>query len=164
MKPGTGLHPRPGNASYLKKYFPDIDAESWSSVWLPSQLGENVQEIHDRASNFMDTFIPEVQRRFPPDVHARILLVSHAATTIVLARALLDNRELPLRVGCCTLTEAVRDNDGWKAKSLATGDHLKGGIERDWGFDDIMISQGEVIFIQVDKLTPWLIVSFSGRP
>lgn len=109
-------------------------------------MGENVKEVHDRASGFLDTFIPEVQRRFPPEVHARILLVSHAATTIVLARALFKDRELPLRVGCCTLTEAIREGSGWKAKSLATGDHLKGGIERDWGFDDIMISHGEVFF------------------
>jgi transcription factor C subunit 7 len=42
--------------------------------------------------------------------HERILLVSHAATTIGLVRALLGDEEIErrMRVGCCTLTKLHR--------------------------------------------------------
>jgi hypothetical protein len=81
----------------------------------------------------------------------RILLVSHAATTIALARALLGNRTLALRVGCCSLTEMKRlpgasdkVSGGWEGLKMADGAHLKEGASRDWGFEDIVIANGEV--------------------
>ncbi|KAJ6604699.1 histidine phosphatase superfamily [Mycena vulgaris] len=124
---GTGLHPAPG----LRR-------------------GEDVHEVHARAAGFLDALVPEVERRFP-EAHARILLVSHAATTIALARALLGDRALPLRVGCASLTELVRKRDvipilgGWDARRLADGAHLKDGASREWGFEDIEISNGVVV-------------------
>ncbi|KAJ7293626.1 histidine phosphatase superfamily [Mycena rebaudengoi] len=148
---GTGLHPRPGSAASLRAYFPaEIDAAAWSSVFYPTRKGEDVREVHARAGSFLDVFIPEVERRFP-GVHERILLVSHAATTIALARELLGERDLPLRVGCCSLTEVTRRSDvipilgGWAPKRLADGSHLKDGASREWGFEDIEISNGQVV-------------------
>ena len=80
------------------------------------------------------------------------MLVSHAATVIALARSLCGDRGLPLRVGCCSLTEFARkegDQDwkvigGWEAKRLADGAHLKDGASREWGFEDIEIADGKV--------------------
>jgi hypothetical protein len=79
------------------------------------------------------------------------MLVSHAATTIALVRGLLGNRNLPVRVGCCSLTEFVRKegNDqkvigGWEVKKFVDGTHLKDGALRDWGFEDVVIANEDV--------------------
>ncbi|KAF5375041.1 hypothetical protein D9758_000243 [Tetrapyrgos nigripes] len=147
----TGLHPRPGSASSLKTHFPQIDPEGWSSIYYPSRKGEDVQELHDRAKDFLVHFVPHVERRLPEHQHKRVLFFSHAATVIVLARELIGKRDLPLRVGCCTLSEFVRKPEGkdvaggWEAKRLATGDFLTGGVQRDWGMEDIEIENGKVV-------------------
>lgn len=146
--PGTGLHPRPGRVSELQSYFSEIDP-SWSSVWCPSRKGEDVEEVHVRIDDFLRVFIPGVERKYPGK-HTRILLVSHAATTIALVRSLLGDKNLPLRVGCCSLSEFIRAPNmpgvvgSWKAIRLADGDHLTEGASRDWGFEDIEIARGKV--------------------
>jgi transcription factor C subunit 7 len=150
VAPGTGLHPRPYSTTSLQALFPEID-DSWSSLWYPSRKGETVDEVHERTAGFLEAFIPEVERRMPTN-HSRILLVSHAATIITLTKELVGDRALPLRVGCCTLTNLKRKTDakqvlgGWEAKTLATGSHLHDGSQRDWGFADIVVSSdGKVI-------------------
>jgi transcription factor C subunit 7 len=142
--------------------FPEIN-DSWSSLWYPTRKGETVDEVHDRTAGFLEVFIPEVERRMPT-THSRILLVSHAATVIALTRELVGDRNLPLRIGCCTLTDLRRKTDakvlgGWTAKTLASGDHLRGGIQRDWGFEDIFISDGKVGFLVHQPLTCDLLYS-----
>ncbi|KAI0322725.1 histidine phosphatase superfamily [Amylostereum chailletii] len=150
VAPGTGLHPRPSSATSLRQYFSQIDDQAWSSIWYPSRRGEDVGQVHDRAAGFVEAFVPEVQRRFG-DAHKRVLLVSHAATVITLARALLDDRTMPLRIACCSLTtlnkkaKAEKEVGGWEVAVLAGGVHLKEGLQRDWGFEDIEIADGEVI-------------------
>ncbi|KAJ3479925.1 hypothetical protein NLI96_g8707 [Meripilus lineatus] len=104
--PGSGLHPRPASASSLRSWFSDIDP-SWSSVFYPSRKGEDVTAVHDRAAGVLETLVSEVRRRFPGE-HERILLISHAATIIALTRELLGDRDLPLRVGCCSVTHMVK--------------------------------------------------------
>ncbi|KAG5648030.1 hypothetical protein DXG03_007065 [Asterophora parasitica] len=147
--PGTGLHPRPGSADSLKQYFSEIDP-SWSSVWYPSRMGEAVDEVHDRVNGFLEALAAQVERQFPGQ-HKRVLLVSHAATTIALARSLLGDRNLPLRVGCCSISEFDRREGNqavlgaWEAPRLADGAHLKEGASRDWGFEDIEIARGKVV-------------------
>lgn len=154
--PGSGLHPRPAPASAQRTYFPEVD-DSWSSIWYASRKGEDVDGCHDRCRGFLSALIPEIERRFG-DKHKRILLVSHAATIIALSRELVGNRTLPLRVGCCTISEfsARPGGDGavgtWQAKRLADGSFLKNGAERDWGFEDIEIANGMVSVI----LTPYM--------
>lgn len=154
VEPGTGLHPRPSDAGAQKAYFPEID-DSWSSVWYPSRLGEGLAAVHDRARGFLTVLIPEVQRRFGGH-HKRILLVSHAATIIVLARELTGNRNLSFRVACCSLTvldhKVAPASEGdsppptvvgsWTARSLGVGDYLKDGLLRAWGFEDAVITDG----------------------
>ncbi|KXN89984.1 Transcription factor tau 55 kDa subunit [Leucoagaricus sp. SymC.cos] len=155
--PGTGLHPRPGSAASLQTFFPEIDP-SWISVWYPTQKGEDVSEVHDRTDGFLSVFIPQVEKIFEGK-HKRVLLVSHAAPAITLVRSLVVNRELPLRVGCCSLSELVPrtslENGSvsstgvntvvrfWEARKLANGDHLEKGASRDWGFEDIVIEAGK---------------------
>ncbi|KAH9042337.1 histidine phosphatase superfamily [Lactarius hengduanensis] len=146
VEPGTGLHPRPSSASALKAHFPEID-DSWSSLWYCSRKGEDVEALHDRIAGFLTVFVPEVQRRFS-GAHKRILLVSHAATVIALARELVGERSLSFRAACCSLTATLQQLavvGGWTARVLSDGSHLKDGAQRDWGFEDIAIADGQVI-------------------
>lgn len=150
--PGTGLHPRPGSASALKTLFPSVDAEDWSTIWYPSRKGEDVDQVHARVAGMLEALVPAVESKFG-DRHKKILLVTHAATAIAVVRALVGDRELPLRVGTCSVTEMVRKDDAardgkvsgaWEAKVLADGKHLKDGASRDWGFEDIIVKDGKV--------------------
>ncbi|KAI6136671.1 histidine phosphatase superfamily [Pisolithus sp. B1] len=134
VAPGTGLHPRPKAASELRAYFPEIDP-SWSSVWYPPREGEDVEQVHARVNGLLELLVPEVESRFS-DKHKCILLVSHAATVIALCRGLLAQPDMPLRVGCCSLSTFTR-------KPGAIG--ILDGMARDWGFEDIQISNGKVI-------------------
>ena len=107
--------------------------------------------------------------------HARVLLVSHAATVIALARALTGDAGLAggMRVGCCTLTTlertgvaaagaalppipaagaalfSSRDVIGrgeWTVRGVpADGAFLAGGAERCWGMADIETHVGVVV-------------------
>ncbi|KAI6047604.1 histidine phosphatase superfamily [Pisolithus marmoratus] len=134
---------------YSPAYIPEIDP-SWSSIWYPSRTGEDVDQVHARVNGFLELFIPEVERRFS-DKHKCILLVSHAATVIALCRGLLAQPDMPLRVGCCSISEFTRKPGAvgivgaWEPKLLADGSHLKDGSSREWGFEDIQISNGKVI-------------------
>jgi len=148
--PGTGLHPRPGPASSLKQWFPEIDPEGWSTSWYPSRRGEDVGEILDRADGYLSVFIPHLERVYPQ--HKVIMLVTHAATTIALTKSLLGDRNLPVRVGCCSLGEFVKKKGedwnvigGWEAKRVADGAHLQDGASREWGFEDIEVADGKVV-------------------
>ena len=112
-----------------------------------------MEEIHDRTDGYLTVFIPHVERLYPQ--HKVIMLVSHAATVITLVKSLCGNRKLPIRVGCCSLTELVRKEGddwkvigGWEVKKLADGTHLEGGAPRDWGFEDIEVAHGKVTIVR----------------
>lgn len=163
---GTGLHPRPASASILKQWFPKIDPAGWSTTWYPSRRGESVEEIHDRVNGCLSVFIPHLERVYPQ--HKVIMLVSHAATIIALVRGLLGNRNLPVRVGCCSLTEFARKEGedwkvigGWEVKKFVDGTHLKDGTLRDWGFEDVEFAKGEVI-IAIKAFLKLLLITSPG--
>ncbi|OCB90140.1 phosphoglycerate mutase-like protein [Sanghuangporus baumii] len=149
VKPDTGLHPRPASANDLKSFIPQINP-SWSSIWYPTRKGELVEEAHDRAGGCIELFHSAIDWRLPGQ-HKRILLVSHAATVIALTRELVGDRELPLRIGCCSLTVLDRKQGrtgvrgAYEAVKLNSGDHLEHGASRDWGFEDIVIKDGKVV-------------------
>ncbi|KAJ3544948.1 hypothetical protein NM688_g5686 [Phlebia brevispora] len=149
VQPGTGLHPRPAQATTLRQWFPEIDP-SWKSIWYPSRKGEDVDECHDRTAGFLEAFVPEVEQRFGQQ-HKRILLVSHAATIIALNHSLLGDRQIPMRIGCCSLSvmkrkeSAPKIEGGWVALKIGDGSHMKEGATREWSFDDVVIQDGKVI-------------------
>ncbi|KIM48162.1 hypothetical protein M413DRAFT_439882 [Hebeloma cylindrosporum] len=153
--PGTGLHPRPGSTSSLQAFFPQVDP-SWETLFYPSRKGETVAELHSRIDTFISAFGPALTRRLPAERTRRVLMVSHAATTIALVRSLTGEREMHMKVGCCSLTELERREDlekdrledvigVWKPIMLVSGDHLKGGSSREWGFEDIEVEKGRVV-------------------
>ena len=106
--------------------------------------------MHDRAGEFLELLHARLEQ-VRDKGHTKILLVSHAATVIALARELLNDRKLPLRIGCCSLT-ILKRKDGqsglkgaYEAFTLGSGDHLSQGASRDWGFEDIEVGEsGEV--------------------
>jgi hypothetical protein len=122
-----------------------------------------VLEIHDRSAGFLEVFVPEVERRMPT-THSRILLVAHAAPIAALTRELLGDRNLPLKVGCCSLTDVKRKTGakvlgGWTTKALVSGDHLSQGIQRAWGFQDVEIADAKVRFFCGSSFIPDLLDS-----
>ncbi|KAJ2931140.1 hypothetical protein H1R20_g5961, partial [Candolleomyces eurysporus] len=157
--PGTNLlHPRPGPPLSLIQYFPEIDTSLWpSSLWYPSRQGETVEEVHSRAEGFLSLFPQALDKKHPTIDRTRVLMVSHAATVIALARGLVGDREIPLKVGCCTVTELNLKPDqaeegrekgllgAYHPVKLADGAHLKGGALREWGFDDVEVEKGRVV-------------------
>lgn len=154
VAPGTGLHPRPVSAAELRAFFSEIDADTWSPVYYPPRKGEEVEEVHDRAARTLEGLSMTLNSGRLPGEHERIVLCTHAATAIALVRALLNEREYPLRIGCCTVSifDRVAPADQgmlgpkfWKAIKLGDGSHLKQGAQRDWGFEDIELENGKVV-------------------
>ncbi|KAF9512629.1 hypothetical protein BS47DRAFT_1376945 [Hydnum rufescens UP504] len=193
VTPGTGLHPRPGSASSLQKYFPLIDSR-WKPTWYPSRKGETLRELHNRTASFLRAFLARQDlASIPPsspdspahdnadlatDVqlelgkHKRILFLGHGASVIALAKELSGDMDMELRVGCCSLTTLVPKpnaqrsaiisslspseviNAGgpkgnallgqWDVVSKADASFLAGGVERDWGLEDVVLD-GQVV-------------------
>lgn len=158
VKAGTGLHPRPISAQELLLYFDVIDP-SWTPTYLVTRKGELVSDLYTRAEEFLKAFVERVESKGVGGGHERVLLVSHAATVIALAQALLQDDSIgrTLRVGCCTLTifdhKGTTTEDGtvlgssiWQPRGeLAFGNFLTNGIERDWGMEDIDAVNGVVV-------------------
>ncbi|KAF9056210.1 phosphoglycerate mutase-like protein [Panaeolus papilionaceus] len=153
VTPGTGLHPRPGSTESLQSFFPEVDS-SWQTLYYPTRKGETVEEVHDRTDTFASAFVDAIAQRLPAEKQKRILLVTHAATVIALARTFIGEREVPMKAGCCSLTELERRRGengahrilgGFKPVMLVSGQHLKGGSSREWGFEDIEVEKGRVV-------------------
>lgn len=157
VKEGTGLHPKPVPAEKLVRFFDRIDP-SYSPTFLVTRKGESVPDLYRRGEEFLAAFIQRLERDTSASRHERILLVTHAATVITLAQALLGDESIrrTLRVGCCTLSTFDRVSDSvdgvplgnsvWAARgNLAIADFLTNGVERDWGMNDIEVLDGVVV-------------------
>jgi transcription factor C subunit 7 len=149
--PGTGLHPIPPPAETAASAFPSLHIDAaWRPTWVPSRKGESVEELHNRCQGFLRTFIPRTEQ-LHGGRHKAILLVSHAATAIALTREFVGDRNLSMRVACCSLTTLIRPPEDcaqavgvWQSRGLATGDFLRGGLERSWGFEDVELDDHQV--------------------
>lgn len=145
VTPHTGLHPRPPPAEALKEFVPSVDA-SWAPTWQATRAGETVDELYARVGGFLSVFIPRLESQ---DKHTRILFMSHAATVIALLHELLETR-VPARIGCATLSTLQRASGdvlrAWEpVGKLAHADFLSGGVQRDWGMEDVEIADGQVV-------------------
>jgi transcription factor C subunit 7 len=78
------------------------------------------------------------------------LIFTHGATTITLVRELSGDENLPIRVGCCSLSIMVRKRNAkkvvgeWEALVVGDGTYLSDGTSREWGFEDIEVANGVV--------------------
>jgi transcription factor C subunit 7 len=109
---------------------------------------------------FTDVFLSEVEQRLPVEKHARILLVSHAAPVVALARGLVGDKDLPFRPGCCSLTEIVPKDGGWAVAVLGGGAHLSETSTdwRPWGFVDLESNYGKVSDVRSCAVTAFLLM------
>jgi transcription factor C subunit 7 len=161
----TGLHPRPGSLEFLHSFFPEVATEGWPTVFYPPRKGEDVEAVHERASATLCALLTQLERA-SPNKHQTIVLFTHAATAIALARGLLDDRQREMRIGCCTLSTFQRNPDApkdtalgpgvWTAEMIGSGAHLKEGAQRDWGFEDIQTADGKVCW-KLHHSRIWLI-------
>lgn len=75
-----GWHPRPPGASVLERDFALVDAAAKpDSLLVPSQLGETVSELHERARRALELLIASIESEPSTSQPKAILLVSHAA-------------------------------------------------------------------------------------
>lgn len=154
VAPGTGLHPRPGSSESLQALVPEVNAASWPTLLYPSRKGETIAQVHDRIDTFALAFIPALERRLPGKLHQRLLFITHAATAITLVRTFIGDREFQMKAGCCALSVLERNRNvdprliigGWKAQTIASTDHLSGGVAREWGFENVEVDKGRVSF------------------
>lgn len=164
VEAGTGLHPRPGNAHSLKQYFPLIDT-SYSSTWLVSRHGESLEEVHRRTDDFLEAFVPRVEGGDPAPLvhhassgvatHKKIILIGHAASCIMLIKSLAGSKVdgADIRIGTCSVTRMEKESAGGirgafkVVGQMGDASFLTNGVERDWGFRDILVdeSTGRVI-------------------
>lgn len=164
VEAGTGLHPRPGNAHSLKQYFPLIDT-SYSSTWLVSRHGESLEEVHRRTDDFLEAFVPRVEGGDPAPLahhassgvatHKKIILIGHAASCIMLIKSLAGSKVdgAEIRIGTCSVTRMEKESEGGilgafkVVGQMGDASFLTNGVERDWGFRDILVDEttGRVI-------------------
>ncbi|WWC58865.1 uncharacterized protein I303_101410 [Kwoniella dejecticola CBS 10117] len=99
--PDTGLHPRPSSPSTLSKHFPSGSINTdYASTVFPSRKGESFKALHERAELFVEAWISKIE-----DIHPEVksvVIFAHAASIIVLGRALTGDRDLDVVAGCAS--------------------------------------------------------------
>ncbi|GAA5895698.1 hypothetical protein JCM5296_007395, partial [Sporobolomyces johnsonii] len=167
-----GLHPALSTASFLQSFFPRVSTSApapsssasssstpWSPLLAPPRTGESMHEIHLRCVALARRVVPALEQRGV----RKVVLFSHAATVIALARALAgdlrgveehgegrewrDEERLACRAATCSVTkfERVRNDGGgdmeedggmgrWKREWDGRTDFLEKGEERHWEF------------------------------
>ncbi|PWN47320.1 phosphoglycerate mutase-like protein [Violaceomyces palustris] len=139
--PETGLHPSPARAETMREWFPTLSL-SWEPLLYPSNRGEDVAELHQRARRCLEL----IEKRCQALGLQRVLLVSHAATLIALGRALLEDdlkRTIQIGTGTASLSKYTRRiNDGvvgsvWKQELNGDASFLRKGVEREWSFEHV---------------------------
>ncbi|KLO12352.1 phosphoglycerate mutase-like protein [Schizopora paradoxa] len=151
VEPETGLHPRPGGAKEVKKHIEQVDPV-WKSTYYPSRKGEWIHELHSRCGEVLNILGAAIEEDYSGQ-HRNVLLFSHGAPIIAFTRELVGDRDLPLRIGCCSLTELSRKPGAdstslvgmFEPVRLASGDHLAEGAQRCWGFDNYITKDGEAV-------------------
>ncbi|KAF6767524.1 Histidine phosphatase superfamily, clade-1 [Kalmanozyma brasiliensis GHG001] len=133
---GTGPHPTPAPAAYMKEYIPELSL-SWSPLLHPDPAGETISQLHARARTVLD----RIQTRCAELGISRVLLCSHAATIIAMGRVLLDDdadgrRTKFVGAGTASLSKYTRRDggQGWTQELNGDASFLPGGVEREWHF------------------------------
>lgn len=136
-RPHYDHSPIPASTKDLaQKYFPDnLVDESYESIVTDCRMHESYEELLERAKYFVNGLIERLDKT-QPEIE-NILIVTHAATKIVLGRAILKDDDIYIRTGTCSLDTYVRDPETpekWTAESLGETSYLTNGEEMHWGF------------------------------
>lgn len=141
-----GLHPRALQASELVQHCPRIDPLHQSLVY-PSQRGESMVGVHDRANDVLTKLISQVERNDTQNEIKHVVIFTHAATLIAMGRALTNDPDLPIRSGTCSIGKykrllTAKDQRGglgiWEQTMNGETSFLEGGEERHWEFSYIV--------------------------
>ncbi|GAA5979895.1 hypothetical protein JCM11641_007579 [Rhodosporidiobolus odoratus] len=155
-----GLHPALAEASFLQQFFPAIPSssstnEGWEYLLTPPRTGESMRAIHARCVSLFPRLVEAAEKRGAK----KLILFSHAATCIALARAFAgdlseellrgaepgkeeklgqwkDEERLQVRAATCSATKFSRRKEGetWKRVWDGRTDFLDKGEERRWDF------------------------------
>lgn len=142
-----GLHPLALSADELREWFPTIggtlNADRRTSLLYPSRKGESKEAVHARALEAITRIVRSLDERIPSSGGERgrgetVVIFTHAATNIALARALCDDPGMDVRSGCCSVGkyERVRGRESeraglgaWQRTMNGNCDFLQNGEE-----------------------------------
>ncbi len=116
----------------LQETFPLVDV-SQRSLFEGFPEPETVEELQRRVKEFVRLF--EAAETFEDG--KRIVLVSHAATSIILIQELLRKPDFNEPISVCSKTVLFKANgsDRWHLKSEpGSSTHLSGGVSFPWNF------------------------------
>jgi transcription factor C subunit 7 len=132
-------HPSAASPLKLKQFFSNLKQDYESLVKVPSQ-GETQQELEERCKEAFKMVLKDLNDN-APEVKT-ILVVSHAAPRIALARALAGDNTLPIRTGVCSLDKFVLKPHqqptigNYQLEYTGKTDFLKDGEEMHWSFEN----------------------------
>ncbi|ORZ22223.1 histidine phosphatase superfamily [Absidia repens] len=121
-----------------QKLFPELDfqVDYVSSVEVPDGP-ETVAKCHQRTQKGLDNLIKQLDDEGEVST---ILLSGHAATVITAVRTLMDDPNLAVKSGTCSLAKLVRRSDSdtgsgqWDLVLNGDCSHLSNGEQRSWMF------------------------------
>jgi len=116
----------------LQETFPLVDT-SQRSLYTHFPDPETVEELQRRVKEYVRLF--EAAETF--EEGKRIVLVSHAATSIILIQELLRQPDFNEPISVCSKTVLFKANegDGWHLRSEpGSSTHLSGGVSFPWNF------------------------------
>lgn len=119
--------------SELKKLFPKLDIENYtSSIPLPTKV-ETMHDCHLRVKKGLDILVDTLDSdKEQPQI---VLLSGHAASAICAVRALLNDSRYYVNAGTCSLSHLIRQEDkSWKILENGDCSHLSQGEQRSWMF------------------------------
>lgn len=98
----------------------------------------------ERSNLFLDQLISRLNME-SPEIET-IAVFTHAATKISLGRVLLKDSDAEIRTGVCSLDTYVLENDKWTAKAIGETHYLTDGEEMHWGFGELKIFRGALVY------------------
>ncbi|ODV89708.1 hypothetical protein CANCADRAFT_27754 [Tortispora caseinolytica NRRL Y-17796] len=123
-------HPSPASPEVLQQFFPDIAiAKDYEPTVVPSTEGETYQELEQRCAKALAQLIDRFSDR------EAILICTHAATKIVIGRALLNDPNLMVRAGTCSIDKYTLNGNQWTIEWNGLTSFLSMGEERHWDFE-----------------------------
>ncbi|KAL8277438.1 hypothetical protein RQP46_010160 [Phenoliferia psychrophenolica] len=135
-----GLHPRSLPATRLTEWFPLIQPSTPDiSMLYPTQKGETILEIHQRAKEALSLIIDKLDREGEVET---VVLFTHAATNIAMGRGLVGDFERSIQSGTCSVGKYVRRGEGglgeWDQVMNGDCSMLERGEERHWEFSYVV--------------------------
>ncbi|KAH3668454.1 hypothetical protein OGAPHI_002208 [Ogataea philodendri] len=161
-RPNRPTIPEPANIAVLSQYFQDLSDKWPPDTVVPSDKGEEEDELMQRCREFWTKFIPKVESQFPKA--SSIILVTHAAVKIALGMTLLgytntreflkpehggDGVSTRIHASTCSLDCYKSSGAGWTMVMNGNTQFLTGGPEMNWHFATAQFEAGNLEYEDV---------------